>query len=87
MEESIDAGDEDNENSENRSKPSGANLDENENESSKSMFKCLIVTGHNDSTIKIWNENVITKMNAYLPTIKRDLNQNDVYLFKYKQLE
>ena len=31
-----------------------------EEKATKSLFKYLLVTGHNDSTIKIWNENVKT---------------------------
>lgn len=33
-----------------------------ETDENKSDFKCLLVTGHNDSSIKIWNENVNKKI-------------------------
>lgn len=57
MEESID---EENDNSDgsNRSKPSDVDGDQNDEASKQIMFKSLIVTGHNDSSIRIWNENV-----------------------------
>ncbi len=47
--------DDDDESSEN---PDNAEKSESSDKETKPVFKFLIVTGHADSSIKIWNENV-----------------------------
>ena len=59
MDESTGEEDENNNNTngDENSENAGGEHRSNKNENNQAMFKCLIVTGHNDSTTKIWNEN------------------------------
>ena len=57
MEESI--GDDDDSETHHHHHKEGDSKQPNEtDENNEPDFKCLLVTGHNDSSIKIWNENV-----------------------------
>lgn len=60
IEESIDEDDDENESSENQESSKETEIIREELKETKSMFNHLIVTGHNDSSIKFWNENVIS---------------------------
>lgn len=60
MEESIgDDDDSETHNHHNEGESKTARRDD-ETDENRPDFKCLLVTGHNDSSIKIWNENVNT---------------------------